>query len=530
MRHVWLDDAEPMPREERRVPDPLGVVIERLASAIDATGESDAHVRRMTVYATGLARALSLPSTAVEEIRIAALLHDIGYLGIAQHILLKPGPLSEDEFTTVAAHPQIGVDILRGVPIAPGVLTAVLGHHERWDGTGYPLKLREEAIPVAARILAVVDCFDALTRDRPYRQRIGVDAALTVLREESGRAFDPRIVEAFVETCPGLLADVTAQGLSEPGAPDGLRHDTLRRIGQANEELYALHRLGTAVGSTMSVRSLMAVVASELPALIPFDTAALYLADAETADAPCIWAAGPDADSFRSRMPSAATTPGPLLAQSLQMSGRPIGTLVLHRSHTVPGPGAAFTDDHRRLLESVSDPVGAAVYRALAYERALAASLTDGTTGLPTPRFLALHLARELARARRLRTDVGVILVGPDQAGPPAAPDGALAGVVSGMLRGYDLCVAESDGTLVVVLSGAGYRECRQRADAIQGALEARQASAQASETPRSRICTGLAIFPHDADTADDLLALARQRLTDERTPPAQPLLPLQPH
>ncbi|MGE3176730.1 MAG: HD domain-containing phosphohydrolase, partial [Vicinamibacterales bacterium] len=415
MRNVWLDDGPREPASSHD-DDPLQTVIARLASAIDATGESDAHIRRMTAYAIGLGRAVGLPADAIEDLRLAAMLHDIGYLGIAQHLLQKPGPLSPDEMAIVAIHPQIGVDILGGVPVGSTVRAAVLGHHERWDGGGYPQGLRGDAIPVAARILAIVDCFDALTRDRPHRGRIGVEAALRVIREESGHAFEPRLVEAFVEICPLLVRELAERDDGAADDRERMRREALRGIGRATDELYALHRLTSRLGPANSVRSVMETVDDELRRLVPFSSCALYVMDARTRQVRCAWAAGPAADALRSWNGAPEWEPGrpegcpeelrtgTLLIQSLRTGDHPVGTLVLPQQDACPG-----TDDHRRLLESTRASVAAAVARSLAYEQALQTAITDAATGLPTPRYLWLHLARELGRARRARSDVGVI-------------------------------------------------------------------------------------------------------------------------
>jgi putative nucleotidyltransferase with HDIG domain len=146
--------------------------MEALALAIDAKGQnSQSHLRRVQVYAAGLARALGMPDDEIEGVKTAALLHDIGKLAVPEHILSKPGPLTQEEFQKVRIHTQVGADVISGVPFPYPVAPAILSHHERWDGKGYPSGLRGEEIALGARILSVADYFDALMSERPYHRR-----------------------------------------------------------------------------------------------------------------------------------------------------------------------------------------------------------------------------------------------------------------------------------------------------------------------------------------------------------------------
>ena len=137
----------------------------------------------------------------IQGVKTAALLHDIGKLAVPEHILSKPGPLTQEEFQKIRIHPQVGAEIISGVPFPYPVAPLILSHHERWDGKGYPAGLKGEEIPLGARILSVVDYFDALMSERPYHKAMSFEAAVGLLRQESGKALDPRVVQTFVETC-----------------------------------------------------------------------------------------------------------------------------------------------------------------------------------------------------------------------------------------------------------------------------------------------------------------------------------------
>src|SRR5262249_23052459 len=174
--------------------------VETLAMAIDAKDDvTHSHVRRVQAYAVGLARALGIEEDLeIKAIEAAALLHDTGKLAVPEHILNKPGKLTESEFEKMKLHVDVGADILSLVEFPYPVVPIVPCHHETWDGTGYPRGVIGEDIPIGARILSVVDCYDALTSDRPYRRRMTEEAALGILRDRRGSMYDPRVVDMFI--------------------------------------------------------------------------------------------------------------------------------------------------------------------------------------------------------------------------------------------------------------------------------------------------------------------------------------------
>jgi diguanylate cyclase (GGDEF)-like protein len=159
------------------------------------TGE---HVERTVKYATDIARALGLPLSEIEMVRQAAALHDLGKIGISESILNKKAKLSKKEFNEIKRHPKIAADILRPIHVLNAIIPFILYHHERWDGKGYPKKLKGEDIPLGARIVAIADVYQALISKRPYRKAFSESKALEMIKEASGTQFDPRIVNAFL--------------------------------------------------------------------------------------------------------------------------------------------------------------------------------------------------------------------------------------------------------------------------------------------------------------------------------------------
>ncbi len=163
-------------------------------------GETGAHVERISRLCHDLALACGLDAAQAEEIGQASIMHDVGKIAVPDHILYKPGKLDDDEWAIMRTHATLGGDILAGsrVPVIQTAETIARTHHERWDGTGYPDRLSGEDIPLAGRICAVCDVFDALTSERPYKAAWTVEEALDEIREQSGHHFDPRLVDHFL--------------------------------------------------------------------------------------------------------------------------------------------------------------------------------------------------------------------------------------------------------------------------------------------------------------------------------------------
>lgn len=174
-------------------------IILALATAIEAKDPyTEGHVDRVASYALILGRETGLAPWELQLLRKAAILHDVGKIGVNESVLLKPGSLSADEFNHMKSHTVIGERICRPLQQDRLILEVIRHHHERYDGKGYPDGLAGEGIPIAARIMAVVDAYDALTSDRPYRKRLSQEQAVQILKQEAGKQFDPKIAMAFV--------------------------------------------------------------------------------------------------------------------------------------------------------------------------------------------------------------------------------------------------------------------------------------------------------------------------------------------
>jgi putative nucleotidyltransferase with HDIG domain len=188
--------------------------IETLAMAIDAKDQvTHGHIRRVQRYAVGLANELGVRNEALlKAIEAAALLHDMGKLAVPEYILNKPGRLTEAEFEKMKLHASVGAEILSAIDFPYPVVPIVRHHHESWDGSGYPDALRGTEIPIGARILAVVDCFDALTSDRPYRRKLSDADAMKILNDRKGTMYDPWVVQTFERVHHTLESPVESRG------------------------------------------------------------------------------------------------------------------------------------------------------------------------------------------------------------------------------------------------------------------------------------------------------------------------------
>jgi len=183
----------------RRLEDTYRSTLEALGSAIDTRDVgTHGHSRRVRGYSLVIARAHGVPDSRLRDIEHGVLLHDIGKIGIPDAILLKPGPLTAAEWKVMRRHPEIGRRLIEKIPFLRGAVPIVYHHHERWDGTGYPLGLRGEVIPLGARIFAVADALDAMTFDRPYSHAITFEAASAEIQRCAGTHFDPAVVDTFL--------------------------------------------------------------------------------------------------------------------------------------------------------------------------------------------------------------------------------------------------------------------------------------------------------------------------------------------
>jgi len=555
---------------ERRQSDLHLATVEALALAIDAKDKTTAsHIRRVQYYAQALARAEGLSDDEVQGVGIAALLHDIGKLAVPEHILSKPGRLTEEEFGKIHIHPQVGFEIVEHVPFPFPVALLVLCHHERWDGTGYPLGLEREDIPLGARVLAVADYFDSLTRDRPYNKRLPREVATMLLKQEAGRALDPSLVARFVEMLPRLSEFVAAAveaaraPLPEPstqvsganlasrlfktGAPSAFDN-----IARAHQEVYALYEIAQSIGSSLDVADTMTVIATKLSRLVPFSSCALFVQD-DDRQLRCRFSTGVDADVVqrttlpaghgltgwvtRKHRPAGSGRPSgdfetvdlappseslrSALACPLVSGDQVIGALCVY--HVEAG---FYGREHRRLLGRIAGQIAVAVANSLMFQQTRQESLSDPLTGLPNTRFMLSYLDRELSRAERLDRPLAILVLDLDDfkaindtrghhTGDRALQEVARA--LRATIRPYDICVRYAGDEFVVVLPDCGEEEAEAKRAELQRAVDDIAFTDSNNEPLRLRVSAGSAVFPDDGETYESLLATADGRMYHDK-------------
>lgn len=391
--------------------------IETLAMAIDAKDQvTHGHIRRVQTYAVGLASRVGVADEKlIKAIEAAALLHDMGKLAVPEYILNKPGTLTPAEFKRMKLHASVGADILSAIDFPYPVVPIVRHHHENWDGNGYPLGLKGTEIPIGARILSVVDCFDALTSDRPYRPRLSNDEAIKILLDRRGTMYDPLIVDTFVR-----VQEEIAPNQAPAGAPrDALNEisashtaamvagsSRLDEIAASADEMLTLYELARALAGQASTSDTGDIIAKHLRRLVPCSLCVFYIYDASadeleakhaTGDAASVvkglkiqlgqrlsgWVAanrqtilnsdpsldlGEVARCMVPRLRSCLSTP--LLSDDAF-----VGVLTLY-SCTLDG----FTEDHRRIVEVVARQIGHTFKHAAEFDNL---AKRDSLTGLP---------------------------------------------------------------------------------------------------------------------------------------------------
>ena len=283
--------------------------IETLAMAIDAKDQvTHGHIRRVQIYAVGLARAVGVKDESdLRAIEAAALLHDMGKLAIPEHILNKPGRLTPSEREKMERHANIGAEILSAIDFPYPVVPIVRHHHEHWDGTGYPAGLRGPEIPLGARVLTVVDCFDALTSDRPYRGGLSTDRAIQHLRNGAGSLFDPSVVNVFVDVQQAIapktsdLAGRRAVNKIMAAELEKLREDDLSPSASSPasvQELSTLDALTVALEKCATLLEAGDAISRHLARLVPSMLCVCYIHDESTDRLVVQHAAGPHSDAL----------------------------------------------------------------------------------------------------------------------------------------------------------------------------------------------------------------------------------------
>jgi diguanylate cyclase (GGDEF)-like protein/putative nucleotidyltransferase with HDIG domain len=545
--------------------------IESLAIAIDAKDQTThGHVRRTQIYATQMGKLLKVKDQELRALVAGALLHDIGKLAVPEYILNKPGKLTEAEFAKMKIHPTVGGDILKRVNFPYPVEDIVRYHHEKWDGSGYPKGLKAEQIPLVARIISVVDFYDATRCDRPYRKGMKREDSLALLQKMSGSSFDPKVVELFNKHVIEFDKLIDAEDIQEQvpsenidlltsARPDaGLASDILgspdsslgfRSITEAQREVFALHEIAQTIGSSLNMHDTVTLISNKLRAIVPFDTCIIFVVDDRSGKASAMHVVGDHADLFSTRRISVGDgITGWVIANArsmcnsspeLDLVGLPDeiarsfrGVLVSPLIREDGAFGAitlyskgrtSYTTEHVRLLESVAQHAASALNNAITFEKTKESALTDPLTELPNARGFYMMLEQRLAECQRMnRESLSLISMDVDdfkkindQWGH-AIGDRLLASVarvVRKELRQMDILSRYAGDEFVAIMPMASQTMAESVAERIRKAVIEHKFSVRTGKTVEVSISTGIACFPEDGENTEELLTAAARNM-----------------
>ncbi len=552
--------------------------IQALAMAIEAKDDTTSgHLARVQVYAREIGRELGLTGSEQEALLAASILHDIGKLAVPEHIISKPGRLTPEEFEKMKIHPIVGAEILERVQFPYPVVPIVRSHHEKWDGTGYPHGLKGEEIPIGARILAAVDCLDALSTDRQYRRALPLDEAMQIVQKDSGKHFDPRIVdllskryvelERMVRTqhqpqeSAKLSKDIKIKRGLEPAAgfeavaPAALAAakaeviDYVDSIASARQEVQSLFEVSKELGASLSLSETLSVLGVRLRGVVPHHSIVIWM-NREGILYP-EYAAGDDYRLFNSLAipvgqglsgwvaenrksilngnpsvetgylsdPKKFSTLRSAVAVPLEGLNGVVGVLALYSADR-----DAFTKDHLRVLLAINSKIGLSVENALRFQRAEESATNDPLTGLPNARSLFVQLDAELSRSRRTNQPVAVLALDLDNFKHINQRHGqmegnrllrAVANALKAVCREYDVVARMGGNEFVMVLPGPRFGDLDSKVEHMREVVT--QVCREVMMRESLTVSIGAAHFPADGKDAEALLAEADRRMHSEK-------------
>lgn len=556
---------------------------EALATAIDAKDQtSHCHVRRVEIYIDGLGRLLGLSDKELAALRAGALLHDIGKLAVPDHILNKPGSLTPAEFEKTKIHTVVGAEILSRVNFPYPVIPIVKHHHERWDGCGYPDGLKGEQIPITARIMSVVDSFDSVREDRPFRPSMSREDAINLLRKGAGTHFDPKIVELFIGELPRFESEISSRGLdaeihsNNPPMPMAPAEDEVTRarentsfaaydeIRNAHREVYALYEIARKFSSSLEMDSTLSVLVDKVGHLVTFDTCVVYLYDEIKGYASAALAVGRDAEALRNRCvaPGEGVTGFAManrrsvnrlqpslefdrLGLKLEARYRSMASLPLFKGDVLVGALSLYstslreyTDNQIRLLETVTRLASDALANAMHHAQTESNALTDSLTGLPNARALHVRFDQEVSRARRNNRPFQVIMLDLDDFKIVNDSFGhkigdrmlrEVASLIQNQLREYDFLARYAGDEFVALLPDLTVQQVDELRDRIETVVTSFSLGVGSGSQTRARvgISIGASIFGADGETLDHLLIAADQAMYRAKSAHKTGALPL---
>lgn len=566
--------------------------IEGLAMAIEAKDQdTHNHLLRVRVYVGEIGREMKLDELQMQALLTAAFLHDVGKLAVPEHIVNKPGKLTHEEFEKMKIHPAVGADILERMRFPYPVAPIVRSHHEAWDGSGYPDGLKGDAIPIGARILTVVDCFDAMISDRPYRKAMPLEKVIGIIRMDAGKHFDPDVVAVFERiyldmeakavaargeiqpldltsplwcaTAPGIgyaredTESVESSGLAIMPLPASFlaaeerpANDSLRLIAAASQEAQTLFEMSQVLGNSLSPNETISVMSSRLKLLIPFDSFAVYL---KVDDALHPQYIDGDGAAWLSKTPLEV---GKGLSGRVAQSGKPMlngnagaepnyrgdinmkgaivsalsvplfnlyaqvfGVLTVYSSKQEP-----FSREHLRILLAVETKFALSLQNALRFSNTEKAASIDFVTQLPNVRQFFIGMEKHLSVTPKKNEQLAVIVCDLNSFKAVNDQQGHLAGNRFLRCVSKQFCKVCRAGGMVARMGGdefvfilPNWNQASRSSElsAIRRAVES--ASRDQELDGEVTVSIGVALYPADGATAEELLAVADRRMYLEK-------------
>ena len=548
--------------------------IERLAAAIESKdGGSAGHLRRVKAGAVRLGRKLGCSTDDIEMLELAAPLHDIGKVGVPDYILMKPGRLTEHEFSQIASHSLVGAAIVDSARFPGPVGEIVRCHHEHWNGKGYPTGLKGEEIPRLARILTVVDCFDALISDRPYRPALSLDGATQQLKKQRGKIFDPEVLEAFLEDLPQHWAETQKEQTAEseeqvPGGSDipqvertwvsdaeenatAMWHQSLQRLTRSPDQLLAFYEILDMLGADLQFEKSLKECLRILYRPIPYDKAGIFLLEdgkymllaaqglpdhclarmtlpqdhgvvaQATISRSCVVADAPPSEIPGVGPPPYLDDVKSTMAAPLVVDERVIGMLVLCATEA-----GAFDQEQARSLNLVTAKLARTLLSSKAVQKISLEAETDHITRLPNARGAFRRLETEVIRAQRNQGTIGVLFMDINGLKPVNDSFGHSAGDellietsrrLRERLRAYDYAARVGGDEFLAILPGVSREDLSIAVEAIKKAIAQPAVEVCEGTYVKVTIAIGSAMYPDDGLNPEDLVNLSDQRMYAEK-------------
>lgn len=548
--------------------------VDALASAVDAKDRyTHGHIRRVQAYATQLARSMGIQDeNELLAIQAGALLHDIGKIAIPEYILNKPTVLTETEFEKMKIHPVVGANMLGTIDFPYPVVPIVRSHHERWDGNGYPDGLKGEHIPLTARILSLVDSYDALTTNRPYRSPMSRSNVVEFFKREAGRAYDPTIVQQFLNNLDQIeaagkmieVASTDVWGIKEilPQQPASSPRQ-LERVqptltyGKAlnagprvQRELYSVFEFARAGFQCLRPKEVISFMGAKIESLVDFDAAAFYLANPEEGSVVAQHVVGTDDQDLRGltlRLEQKLTgwvaannqalcnlppfpdflkcnDPRPDFQLSaiapLNRHGEVFGAISLYRKGTTK-----FTEDEFRRLEIIASQTAILLAKCARTDDETPL-LFDSMTGLPNVFQLYLTFDQIAVDASRYEYPLTVLSVSLDDIKGIRRKWGPLSGdeavrttatCVGKQLRETDFLVRYAGDEFVALNPKMTRDQAENLTSRLQNELDLFRFGVRADTTIPLRVSIGIAMYPEDSTDLETLLSVAEWRMREDR-------------